>query len=80
MTEQANKTGVHNESRAEFNGTGETIDAAVSVAKPNFGELYNLYKRPVAVGFVAFVAGIVLKDKLVGITHKTASEVVEATE
>lgn len=69
------KTGVHNESRAEFNGTGPTVDAAVSVPKPS--------NRELVIGVGALVAGFALKHFLIrGFANaaRGAAEVVEKAE
>jgi hypothetical protein len=71
---------LHNESKAEFNGTGSTVDAEVHIAKPNVGQLYRENKNLVAVGVVAFVSGIILKDKLVGVVAKSAHKTAEVAE
>lgn len=78
MSTQSSKTGVHNESRAEFNGTGETVDAKVSVVKP------ELDRGHLVVAAIALSAGYaiakVIAPRLSSGVHKAAVEVAEATD
>ena len=77
MPTQPSKTGVHNESRAEFNGTGPTVDAAVSVQKPQVGQ------HEIVVGAIGVAIGVLLRHALPrvlkGVSHtaETAAEIVE---
>lgn len=68
----------HNESRADFNGGGETVDATVSVVKP------ELDRSHAVVAGVALAAGYfvakVIAPKLASGLHTAAVEVAEATD
>lgn len=68
------------ESTAEFNGTGPTVDAAVSVAKPNVGKLLNENKGYFAAGIIGAAVGLLVHNKLVGGVAKTARSVAEVVE
>ena len=74
------KTATHNESRAEFNGTGETVDAAVTVVKPDLVGLVQENKRVLVGATIAFVGGMLLKDKLAGLVASGAYKTAEVAE
>jgi hypothetical protein len=68
------------ESTAEFNGAGPTVDAAVSVAKPNVGKLLNENKGYVVASVIGAAVGLLVHNKLVGGVAKSAQKVQSVAE
>lgn len=76
----ANTASRHNESLAEFNGAGPTIDAEVHLPKPNIVDAVKANKGLIATVFgiasVLFV-GVKLRGDLQEVTEAIAEQEVE---